>query len=216
VPTTSREIRLAARPRGAPVASDFELTEVELPDPGDGEILVRNAYVSVDPYMRGRMNDAKSYAAPQPLGQVMQGGTVGEVVDLGLTQPKFRGYVLGGFAGIALILSAASLYGLLSFLVAQRNREIGVRMALGALPVDIFRVVLGKGIALTVTGVCMGLLIAFGFARLMSALVYGIGFGDPLTFIAGTAVLLLVSFLASYLPARRAMRLNLVDVLRSE
>jgi predicted permease len=142
--------------------------------------------------------------------------TMGEVVDLGLTQPKFRGYVLGGFAGMALILSAAGLYGLLSFVVSQRNREIGVRMALGALPVDIFRIVLGKGIALTVTGVLIGLLIALGFARLMSALVYGIGFADPLTFIAGTAVLLLVSFMASYLPARRAMRLNPVDVLRSE
>jgi NADPH-dependent curcumin reductase CurA len=76
----SREIRLAARPRGAPAASDFELADVELPDPVDGEILVRNAFVSVDPYMRGRMNDARSYVPPFALGEPMRGGAVGQVV----------------------------------------------------------------------------------------------------------------------------------------
>lgn len=80
MPTTSREIRLAARPRGIPAASDFELAEVEIPDPGDGEILVRNAYVSVDPYMRGRMNDAKSYVPPFAVGEPMRGGAVGQVI----------------------------------------------------------------------------------------------------------------------------------------
>ncbi len=76
----SREIRLAARPRGVPKPSDFALAEVELPDPGDGEMLVRNAYVSVDPYMRGRMNDAKSYVSPFALGEALRGGAVGRVV----------------------------------------------------------------------------------------------------------------------------------------
>ena len=80
MPTTSREIRLAARPRGTPAASDFELAEVEIADPGDGEILVRNAYVSVDPYMRGRMNDAKSYVPPFAVGEPMRGGAVGQVI----------------------------------------------------------------------------------------------------------------------------------------
>ena len=80
MPTRSREIRLAARPRGAPVASDFELCETELQDPAEGEVLVRNAFVSVDPYMRGRMNDAKSYVPPFPLGEPMRGGAVGQVV----------------------------------------------------------------------------------------------------------------------------------------
>ena len=80
VPTRSREIRLAARPRGAPVPTDFELAEVELPDPGDGELVVRNAFLSVDPYMRGRMNDAKSYVPPFALGEPLTGGAVGQVV----------------------------------------------------------------------------------------------------------------------------------------
>jgi NADPH-dependent curcumin reductase CurA len=80
VPTPSREIRLAARPRGTPVPADFELAEVELPDPAEGEVLVRNAYVSVDPYMRGRMNDVKSYVPPFALGEPLRGGAVGQVV----------------------------------------------------------------------------------------------------------------------------------------
>jgi NADPH-dependent curcumin reductase CurA len=80
VPLRSREIRLAARPQGLPRADDFELGEVELPDPGEGEVLVRNAFVSVDPYMRGRMNDVRSYVPPFALGEPLNGGAVGQVV----------------------------------------------------------------------------------------------------------------------------------------
>ena len=80
MPLRAREIRLAVRPRGAPVPSDFELAEVELPEPADGEILVRNAFVSVDPYMRGRMNDARSYVPPFALGEPLRGGAVGQIV----------------------------------------------------------------------------------------------------------------------------------------
>ncbi len=81
VPIPSREIRLAARPRGAPVPTDFELADVEVPDPGEGEILIRNAFVSVDPYMRGRMNDVKSYVPPFELGEPLIGGAVGQVIE---------------------------------------------------------------------------------------------------------------------------------------
>ena len=79
--TTNREIHLASRPHGEPTPDNFRLVHTELPDPGPGQFLVRNLFMSVDPYMRGRMNDAKSYAAPQALGQTMGGGTVGEVVE---------------------------------------------------------------------------------------------------------------------------------------
>src|ERR1700712_434922 len=78
--TPSREIQLAARPHGEPKPTDFRLVDVELPDPGPGEILVRNTYMSVDPYMRGRMNDVKSYTPPFQLGEAMDGGAIGEVV----------------------------------------------------------------------------------------------------------------------------------------
>ncbi|HYI37705.1 MAG TPA: NADP-dependent oxidoreductase [Thermoleophilaceae bacterium] len=77
---TTREIRLAARPEGRPTDENFELAEVPLPEPGEGQALVRNAYLSVDPYMRGRMRDAKSYVPPFEVGKVMEGGAVGEVV----------------------------------------------------------------------------------------------------------------------------------------
>jgi NADPH-dependent curcumin reductase CurA len=80
MPFTSREIRLASRPKGEPQPSDFELAETEVADPADGQLIVRNTFMSVDPYMRGRMSDAKSYAAPYNLGEVMHGGAVGEVV----------------------------------------------------------------------------------------------------------------------------------------
>jgi NADPH-dependent curcumin reductase CurA len=77
---SSREIRLAARPHGEPTPSDFDLASVELPDPADGQVLVRNVYMSVDPYMRGRMNDAKSYVPPWAIGDALDGAAVGEVV----------------------------------------------------------------------------------------------------------------------------------------
>ena len=79
MPVPSREVRLARRPVGVPTAADFELAEVTLPDPGAGELLVRNLWMSVDPYMRGRMNDVKSYTPPFALGEAMQGGAIGRV-----------------------------------------------------------------------------------------------------------------------------------------
>lgn len=78
---TSRQVNLVARPNGAPVPMDFELVEVEVPTPGDGEVVVANRFMSVDPYMRGRMNDTKSYVPPFQLGEVLAGGAVGEVVE---------------------------------------------------------------------------------------------------------------------------------------
>jgi NADPH-dependent curcumin reductase CurA len=78
--TVSREIHLAARPHGVPTPSDFALVEVDVPDPSEGQVLIRNAYMSVDPYMRGRMNDVKSYVPPFRLGEVLDGGAVGKVV----------------------------------------------------------------------------------------------------------------------------------------
>jgi NADPH-dependent curcumin reductase CurA len=80
-PAQATEIRLAARPKGWPTLDDFEIADVEVPTPADGQILVRNLVLSVDPYMRGRMNDAKSYAAPYEVGKVMTGGALGEVVE---------------------------------------------------------------------------------------------------------------------------------------
>jgi NADPH-dependent curcumin reductase CurA len=80
IPQTAREVRLVARPQGMPVTTDFELADAQVREPAEGEVLVRNLFLSVDPYMRGRMNDVKSYVPPFELGKVMDGGAVGEVV----------------------------------------------------------------------------------------------------------------------------------------
>ena len=80
-PTTNRRIVLAARPKGEPKDSDFRLEEAEVPSPGEGQVLLKTLYLSLDPYMRGRMSDAPSYAKPVQIGEVMEGGTVSEVVE---------------------------------------------------------------------------------------------------------------------------------------
>lgn len=86
--TASREVRLKSRPTGVPTAANFEVARVELPDPGPGEVQVRNAWMTVDPYMRGRMNDVRSYTPPFAIGEAMQGGAVGEVIASG--DPTFK------------------------------------------------------------------------------------------------------------------------------
>src|SRR5438876_8518781 len=96
--TLNRQILLASRPTGEPVAENFRLVETPVAPLADGQVLVRHHYLSLDPYMRGRMNDAKSYAQPQPLDQVMQGGTVGEVVES--RHPSYqKGDNVVGFGG---------------------------------------------------------------------------------------------------------------------
>src|SRR3954463_12868587 len=108
-PMKGREIRLAARPVGEPKPSDFELVEVDVPAPADGDVVVRNTLMSVDPYMRGRMNDVKSYVPPFQLGEALNGGAVGEVAesmsdthspgDLVLHGPGWRDYAVGPASG---------------------------------------------------------------------------------------------------------------------
>jgi putative ABC transport system permease protein len=158
----------------------------------------------------------RSIDADQSIGPIR---TVEEVVDLGLAQPRFRGIVLGAFALVALVLAAAGLYGLLSFLVAQRQREIGIRMAIGASPGNVLWLILSKGMALTAGGLCVGLVASLVLARVLSrvlsSLVSG-GGADPLVFLLATSVLLFVAFAASYFPAHRAARLDPMQALRVE
>jgi putative ABC transport system permease protein len=155
-----------------------------------------------------------SIDADQAIGPLR---TVEDVVDLGLAQPRFRGIVLGAFAVVALVLAAAGLYGLLSFLVAERQREIGIRMSLGATPGSVLWLILSKGMALTLGGLCVGWVVSLGLARvlsrLLSSLVSGGGGADPLVFLLATGVLLFVAFAASYLPAHRAARLDPIQAL---
>jgi putative ABC transport system permease protein len=124
--------------------------------------------------------------------------------------------LLGAFAGIALILTILGIYGLVAYLVTQRTREIGVRVALGAQRRDIFKLAVSEGIKLFLIGLVIGVGIAFGLARVLSSLLYGISASDPATFLGVSALVTLVVLLANFLPARKAMKIDPITALRYE
>jgi putative ABC transport system permease protein len=147
---------------------------------------------------------------------VTEATTLTDVVSTALGGPRFAARVFGGFAVAALLLSALGLYGLLSYTVSRRTREIGVRVAVGARPRDVRGLVLREGLGLCALGVVLGLLVAAATSRLLEALLYEVRPSDPLTFVAVPPLLLGVAALACLLPARRAMRVDPVVALRTE
>jgi putative ABC transport system permease protein len=138
--------------------------------------------------------------------------------DMGgwLADRRFLLFLVGLFAAVALILAAVGLYGVVAFFVALRTQEIGVRIALGARRSDVLRLVLGQGARMAALGVVVGIGASLAITRLMSSLLFVISATDPLTF-AGVALLVsLIALAASYIPARRAMRVDPVKALRYE
>jgi putative ABC transport system permease protein len=137
-------------------------------------------------------------------------------VEESLGRPRFQALLLGGFAAAALLLAAVGLYGVISYSVAQRTHEIGVRMALGATPGTVRRMVVGRGAAITAAGLAAGLLLALGLARLLAGLLYGVAATDPATYAAVVLLLGAVALLATWLPARRATRVDPLAALNAE
>lgn len=137
-------------------------------------------------------------------------------VDEAMAGSRSMGRLLTVFGGVALFLSAIGIFGVMSFSVVQRLREIGIRMALGARGPDVVRMVSRQGLALSLTGIGIGLLAAFGLTRVMESILYGVSASDPLTYGGFAAFLVIVSLLAAWLPARRATRVDPVIVLRDE
>jgi putative ABC transport system permease protein len=142
--------------------------------------------------------------------------TMGDVVSTSAAGDRFNALLLGAFGGIALLLTAAGIFGVLSYLVTQRTREIGLRMALGAQRPAVVRVIVGQGVRLALLGLCIGVVAAVVVTRWMSSVLFDVKPTDPLTFAAVAVVLGTVAFLASYLPARRAMRVDPMVALRYE
>jgi putative ABC transport system permease protein len=133
-----------------------------------------------------------------------------------LAEARFRTLLIGLFAALAVALAAIGLYGLISYTVAQRTREIGIRVALGAAPRQVLLPSVTDGVVLALAGIACGLVAAVAAGRALSAFVFGVGTSDPLTLAGVSALLLLVAAAASYLPSRRALKVDPIVALRAE
>jgi putative ABC transport system permease protein len=142
--------------------------------------------------------------------------TMKQQVDDSVAQPRLRSALLALFSFVALILASLGIYGVIACSVAERKREIGIRIALGALPSEMRSMVLGQGLKLTAIGLALGLAGAAAATRLIEGFLFGVSSGDPLTYAGTCAVFVAVALLASYLPARRAMRVDPMTALREE
>jgi putative ABC transport system permease protein len=142
--------------------------------------------------------------------------TMDEVVARSTASPRFYLLLLGTFAAVALALAAVGIYGVMSYSVARRTNEIGIRMALGARPSDVLRLVMREAVTVTAAGAAAGLAAALALTRLMAGLLYGVAATDPATFAGVCVVLTLVALTATYLPARRATRVDPLTALRYE
>ena len=138
------------------------------------------------------------------------------VLDRYTAYPRFRAILMGAFAGLALLLAVVGLYGVLSQLVVQRTQEIGIRMALGAQGRDVLRLIVKQGMLLAGIGAGLGLLAALWLVHLLRSLLYGVRPADPVTLGGVSLMLILAALVATYIPARRATRVNPIDSLRSE
>ena len=145
--------------------------------------------------------------------------TMREIASQSMASQRFPMILLGAFAGLALALAAVGVYGVISYSMSQRTRDIGIRMALGAGKRDVFRMVIGQGILLAGTGLAIGIVATLALARMVSSfshLLYGVGAGDPITLAVVSAILTFVTILACVAPARRAMKVDPMVALRYE
>jgi predicted lysophospholipase L1 biosynthesis ABC-type transport system permease subunit len=167
--------------------------------PASVESVLRDAIHTVDPTLiarRARVAD--------------------DYVNDALAPTRFTLALLGAFATVALVLAVVGLYGSIAYSVTQRTREIGIRIALGASSKAVTDLVASDGVRLVTAGLVLGLWTAIAATRALSSLLYSVGTGDPATFAATATIVVLVALAASYIPARRAMRIDPIDALRAE
>jgi putative ABC transport system permease protein len=142
--------------------------------------------------------------------------TMEEVLATSTAQQRFSVFLLGVFSVTALALAAVGLYGAIAYSVAERTREMGIRIALGAAKGEILRMIVGQGLALALAGLAIGTVAALALTRLMSGLLFQTGAADPASFAASALLFAAVAALASYVPARRATRVDPTEALRYE
>lgn len=157
--------------------------------------------------------EVRGIDAEQPVYDIQ---SMDQLLSTMVAQRRFSMTLLGSFAGLALLLGLVGVYGVTSYLVTQRTREVGLRLALGAEPGQLVRMVVRQGMSVAAVGIGIGLLGALAVARLMAGLLYGVGPTDVVTLLAVTALLALATLLANYVPARRAARVDPLVALRSE
>ena len=142
--------------------------------------------------------------------------TMDQRLSESLARRRFAMLALGVFAGLALLLTIIGIYGVISYSVAQRTNELGIRLALGASQFDVFRLVLSAGLKMALVGIASGIVISFAVTRFLSSLLFGVRPTDFFTFGALSLLLIVVSLLACYLPARRATKVDPLVALRYE
>jgi putative ABC transport system permease protein len=174
---------------------------------------IRSPRVGTAAFLRETKDAALSILPNQPLTSVQ---TLSELLRDSMARTSFTLVMLGIAAAVALLLATVGVYGVISYVVSQRTREIGVRIALGAESARVARMVLKQGLLLAVVGVTLGLVAAYGLTRLMTGLLFGVSAVDPLTYAVVAVCLSGVALLASYVPARRASRVDPIEALRIE
>ncbi len=195
--------------------------EIDMPynHPGANPFGLQDFYLvmetTVDPAAGGAALRAALRAVDSELA-VADVYTMEEVISRSMAARRMNLVLLGAFSLIALVLATAGLYGVISYTVSQRTRELGIRMALGARPADVVKLVMGQGALLAALGLGAGLVGAFGLSRFMEGLLYGVSTKDPLTF--GSLALLLgfIALLATWMPARRASRVDPIIAIKSD
>jgi predicted permease len=178
----------------------------------DVSLLVRSSG-SASTVINGARAAIREVDADLPIFDVK---TMADALSESVAQPRFYAILLGSFAVIALIIAALGIYGVISYAVSQRTRELGIRIALGAQHDRVVRLVIGQGLTLTLLGIVIGVVGAYALTRLLASLLFGVAAADPLTFTAVALVFVAVACVASYLPARRAAAVDPIIAMRAE